>query len=103
MPAINMSVEHGRTMPEARAALRAAVEQTTGRFGALVRRVEWTPAGDAVNVTGIGFAVEMVVDEKAVHVTGTLPGFGGLLGGPFATGLKQIVQKVFQQRLTGGR
>jgi hypothetical protein len=35
-------------------------------------------------------------------VTGELPALGGLLGGPFAAGPKQIVQRVFQKRLGGG-
>ena len=52
-----------------------------------------------VRLDGVGFWVEMRVDAEAVHVSGDLPVLGGLLGGPMATGLKQIVQRTFQKEL----
>ena len=101
MPAINLSIDHGRELPDARTCLRAAVEQTCGRFGKLVRQVDWSPHGDAVKVVGVGFQVDMHLDAKQVHVAGTLPGLGGLLASPMVAGLKQIVQRAFQRKLTG--
>jgi hypothetical protein len=101
MPAINLSLEHGRSLDDARDCLRAAVRQTTGRFAALVRRTDWAADGRSVRVAGVGFAVDMRVDATHVHLSGDLPGLGGLLGGPVAAGLKQIVQRVFQKRLGG--
>lgn len=101
MPVISMAVEHGRDATEARAGLRTAVEQTVGRFGPLVRRVDWSAAGDAVRVTGAGFTVDIVVDATHVRVTGDLAGLGGMLAGPVVAGLKQIVQRVFAKKLPG--
>jgi hypothetical protein len=40
-----------------------------------------------------GFWIEMWVDAFEVHATGAIPIPGGLLGGPLASGLKQIVQQ----------
>jgi len=37
----------------------------------------------------------MWVDAFEVHATGAIPILGGLLGGPLASGLKQIVQQTF--------
>ena len=102
MPPMNLSLEHGREMAEARSLLRTAVDQTTAKFGALVRRTDWAGDGSSVKVIGVGFTVEMRVDAKHVHVTGDLPALGGLLGSPMAAGLKQIVQRVFQKKLGGG-
>ena len=101
MPAISMAVEHARDPADARAALRAAVEQTVGRFGPLIRRVDWSPAGDAVRVTGMGFTADIAVDATHVRVSGDLAGAGGMLAGPVVAGLKQIVQKVFAKKLPG--
>jgi hypothetical protein len=101
MPAINLSLEHGRSLDEAKVVLRSATELTCARFGLLVRRTEWAPAGDAVVVTGIGFRVDMKVDAKQVHVTGDLPSLGGILNSPVVGGIKQIVTQAFRKRLGG--
>jgi hypothetical protein len=101
MPAINLAVDHGRTVTEARDCLRSAVGQTCGRFGKLVRRVDWSVDGDAVTVVGVGFQIDMRVDAKQVHVVGTLPGLGGVLAGPVAAGFRQIVDRVFRKTLPG--
>jgi hypothetical protein len=47
----------------------------------------------------MGLWVEMWVDTRDVHVTADIPGVGGLLAGPLATELKQLVQQTFQKRL----
>jgi hypothetical protein len=67
MAAINLSVEHGRDFDDAKGRLRTAVEQTTGRFAALVRRTDWAADGQSVRVAGVGFTVDMRVD--ATHAT----------------------------------
>ena len=41
----------------------------------------------------------MCFDAHAVHATGDVAILGGLLGGPLASGLKQIVQQIFQKQL----
>ena len=41
----------------------------------------------------------MWVDAQNAHATGDIPILGQLLGGPLASGLKQIVQQAFQKKL----
>ena len=41
----------------------------------------------------------MWVDAQVIHVTGDLPGLGGLLGGPLAAGLRQLVERTFRKQL----
>src|SRR4051794_9232758 len=98
MPLINLSVKHNRTLEEAHGRLETAVQEVSGQFGTLVRRVEWAADRSRVRMEGAGFWVEMWVDAQEVHATGDIPLLGGLLGGPLATGLKQIVQQTFQKR-----
>jgi hypothetical protein len=99
MPLINLTVRHGRTLEEASRRLETAVNEVSGRFGALVRRVDWAADRNRVKVEGVGLWVEMWVDAEAVHATGDIPILGGLLGSQFASGLNQIVQQTFQKRL----
>ncbi len=99
MPLLNLTVQHGRTLDDASRGLELAVQQVSGQFGTLVRRVEWAPDRHRVKLEGVGFWVEMWVDAQAVHATGDVPILGGLLGGQFASGLKQIVQQIFQKKL----
>lgn len=99
MSSLNLTVQHGRTLEEASRGLEMAVDQVSGQFGALVRRVEWAADRHRVKLEGVGFRVEMWVDAQAVHATGDIPILGGLLGSPLASGLKQIVQQAFQKKL----
>lgn len=100
MSQIHLSIKHGRSLEDARARLREAVEQVRQRFPMMVQRVDWAASGDAVQVAGTGFSIDMRVDPQDLHVDGNLTFLGGLLSGPFTTGLKQIVQKTFAKRLT---
>jgi hypothetical protein len=52
-----------------------------------------------VKLEGVGARIEMWVDAQVVHMTGDLPGLGGLLGGPLASGLKQILNQAFRKQL----
>jgi len=99
MPLLNLTVQHGRTLDDARRGLETAVDRVSRQFGALVRRVEWASNRDRVKLEGVGFWVEMWVDTQAVHATGDIPMLGGLLGSQLAEGLKQIVQQSFQKKL----
>ena len=99
MPLINLTVAHGRTLEEARQRLETAVHQISGQFGAVIRRVEWAPDRHRVTLEGTGVRVEMWVDARDVHAVGDIPIIGALLGGPLASGLKQIVQQTFQKQL----
>ena len=99
MPLINLSVQHGRTLEEARKGLEMAVDKVHSQFGALVRHVGWSADRGRVRLDGTGFWVELWVDARQVHASGDIPLLAGLLGSPVATGLKQILQQTFQKPL----
>jgi putative polyhydroxyalkanoic acid system protein len=99
MTLLSLTVQHGRTKPEAAQRLDAAVREVSTRFGSLVRRVEWAAERDRVKLEGVGFAIEMWVDDRVVHVTGDIPLLGRLLGSPVASQVKAIVERTFQKRL----
>ena len=98
MPSINLTVAHGLTLDEARSRLERAVGEVSGRFPG-IRRVEWTVDRTRVKLEGAGAWVEMWVDAQNVHATGDILILGELFGGRLTSGLKQIVQQVFQKRL----
>jgi hypothetical protein len=100
MPLINLTLEHGRTLEEARRHLETAVHQISGQFGSLVRRVAWDADRSRVKLEGVGFWIEMAVDAQVVHATGDVPILGGLLGSSLSSGLKQILQVTFRKKLT---
>ena len=97
MPLIEVTVQHGRTVDEARRRLETAVDEISRRFGAVVRRVDWAQDRNRVMLTGVGFWVEMQLDDRAVHVKADVAGLGSLLGAPLASGLKQIVEQTFRK------
>jgi Putative polyhydroxyalkanoic acid system protein (PHA_gran_rgn) len=99
MPLINLTLEHGRTLEEARRHLETAVHQISGQFGSVVWRVDWEADRSRVKLEGVGFWLEMSVDAQVVHATGDVPILGGILGSSLASGLKQILQLTFQKKL----
>jgi hypothetical protein len=100
MPLINLSLEHGCTLPEARTSLEKAVNDLQGTFGAMVQRATWNGDRDRVRIDGSGFWVEMSVDARHVHATGDIPFLAGLLSGPLGGGLKRILEQRFKKQLT---
>ena len=50
-----------------------------------------------MKLEGAGVWVEMWVAAQSTHPTGVILILGELLGGPLASGLKQIVQQAFQR------
>jgi Putative polyhydroxyalkanoic acid system protein (PHA_gran_rgn) len=99
MPLINLSVRHGRTLEEARSHLKTAVDKAHSQFGTLVRQVAWSADHSHVRLDGVGFWVEMWVDDRDVHAAGDIPLLAGLLGSPVAGSLKQILEQTFQKKL----
>jgi hypothetical protein len=99
MPLINLSLEHGRTLDEARASLERAVSDVQGMLGAMIQRASWTGDRNRVKIDGSGFWVEMSVDDRQVHATGDMPFLGALLSGPLGGGLKQILELRFKKQL----
>jgi hypothetical protein len=99
MPVIELTVQHGRTLDEARRRLETAVDEISDRFRTVVQRVEWASDRNRVMLNGVGFWVEMQVDARAVHAKADLSILRGLLGAPLVSGLKQIIQDAFQKKL----
>jgi hypothetical protein len=99
MPLINLSVQHGRTLEEARKSLETAVDKVQSQFGGMVSQVAWSADRRRVRLDGVGFWAELWVDAREVHASGDIPLLGRLLGSPVATGLKQILQQTFQKPL----
>jgi Putative polyhydroxyalkanoic acid system protein (PHA_gran_rgn) len=100
MPLINLSVQHGQSLEEARNRLETAVHKVMSQFGALVRQVAWSADHSRVRLDGRGFWLELWVDAQDVHATGDIPLLGALLGSPIASGVKQILQQTFRKQLT---
>ena len=97
---ITLSVKHGRTLDDARQRLEMTVNQVQSQFATMVDRTEWSSDRNTVRLVGKGFWVEMRVDPTDVHINGDIPILGKLLGGPLTAGLKKIVEKNFQKKLT---
>jgi hypothetical protein len=100
MPLINLSVQHGQRLEEARSHLEMAVHKVMSQFGPLVRQVEWSADRNRVRLDGREFWVELWVDTRDVHATGDIPMLGTLLGSAVPTGLRQILQQTFRKQLT---
>jgi hypothetical protein len=98
MPLISVTVAHHQTLDEARRRLEKAVQEVSERVGGLAR-VEWSADRSRVKLTGIAGWVEMWLDDRDVHATADIPILGGLLSGPLASNLKQIVQQTFRKEL----
>jgi hypothetical protein len=101
MSLLTLSVQHRQTVDEARSRLETAVHELTNRFGTLVTRVEWSPDHNQVRLEGIGFWIELRVDEHAVYVSADFPVLGRLFGGSVSTRLQEILQRTFQPKLPG--
>jgi hypothetical protein len=99
MSDINLTIKHGRTLEEARAALAEAVGQAQARFGPALQRVDWSADRSSVHLAGPGFEVDTWVDAQEVHLSGKIP-LLGLLGALIVSSLKGIVERSFHKRLT---
>jgi hypothetical protein len=97
MPRVSLSLAHGRSQEEARRRLETVVNEISKRLG--IRDIEWSAERNRVKLEGSGARIEMWVDPQDVHVTGDIPVLAGLLGGPFTSGLRQILDQTFRKRL----
>lgn len=97
MSAIDLTFEHGRTLPEARAQLERAVAEATGVLGSFVLATEWNPDRTAARIRGNGFHVDIQVDATHVRVQADLP----LLGRFLMPAVKGVLEKAFQKKLPG--
>jgi hypothetical protein len=99
MPLIDLRLQHGQTLEEARRRLEIAVSEVNARFRSMIRRAEWAADRSRVKLDGVGFWLEMSVDAQILHATGDIPILGRLLGSPLISSLKQIVERTFQKKL----
>lgn len=99
MPLIDLTLQHGQSLEEARRRLEAAVSQVNATFGSMIQRVEWAADRSRVKLNGLGFWIEMSVDALIFHATGDVPILGQLLSGQMTSGLKQIIERTFQKKL----
>jgi hypothetical protein len=99
MPMIDLTLQHGQTLEEARRRLETTVNEVNARFGSMIRRAEWAADRSRVKLDGVGFWVEMSVDAQALRATGDIPILGRLLGDQATSGLRQIIRQTFQQKL----
>ena len=99
MPLIDLTLQHGRTLDDARKHLETTVSEVNAQFGSMIRRVEWATDRSRVKLDGVGFWVEMSVDAQVLHAKGDIPILGRLLGGQMTSGLRQIIERTFQKKL----
>ena len=99
MSLIDLRVQHGQTIDEARRRLQTTSDQIHRQFGAVIRSASWSPERDRVRLEGVGFWVEMAVDAQTLHATGDIAFLGRLLGDQMRTGLRQILERTFQKSL----
>ena len=98
-PLIDLTLQHGQSLDEARQRLGRTVDEVSARFGAMIQRVEWAADRNRVKLTGVGFWLEMSVDAVELHATGDIPILGRLLSGRLNSGLRQILERTFQKKL----
>ena len=99
MPLIDLTLQHGQTLEEARQRLERTVDDVTATFRSMIQRIDWAADCRQVKLEGVGFWVEMSVDAQVFHATGDIPMLGRLLGGQTVSGLRQIVERIFQKKL----
>ena len=92
MPAVSMSFEHGQTPDVARARFREGIDRAKASFGMWVRQVDWSEDHSSAHLTGPGFALDMTVDDRHVHVKGGVPIPPIMLEGP----VRRFLQQTFK-------
>lgn len=99
MPAFRFAIQHEQGLDEAQRRLEQAVIEAAGRFGPMIRRVDWSDDRRSVTLAGTGFHVNLTVDPTELHVAGDFGLLGALASNPMVGGLKQVVQQAFRKPL----
>ena len=100
MSLISFSIQHGRTLADARAQLAQTVSEAQSKFGAVLPRADWNDDRSRVVLIGTGFEIEVWVDDSQVHLRGDIPILGKLLGNKLISGIKGLLEHDFK-RLKG--
>jgi len=96
---IDLRLQHGQTIDEARRRLHSAVDEVHRQFGATIRSTTWSADRDRVKLDGVGFWVEMAIDAHILHAKGDIALLGQLLGGQMRAGLSRILERTFHKSL----
>ena len=72
---MNLSFDHGQAWDAARANFETGLTRAAARYGMWIRRVEWLDDRTSARLTGPGYSVVVTLDERQVHVVGTVPFF----------------------------
>ena len=99
MPLISFTLQHGRTLDDAKRRLELAVDRMSRQSGPLVKRVEWNDDRDRVKLHGVGFWAELWVDAISVYATGDIPMLASLLGDQFGSALRRVLEQTFPKKL----
>jgi len=96
---IDLKLQHGQTVNDARRRLQSTVDEVQRQFGSAIRSATWSPERDQVKLEGVGFWLELAVDAHTLHAKGDIAFLGQLLGGQMRAGLDRILERTFQKRL----
>jgi hypothetical protein len=73
MAHIDLAVEHGQSLESASRKLQAGVNATRLRFGAWIRRIDWSDSDHRADIVGPGFEIRVWVDERELRLEGKVP------------------------------
>jgi len=73
MAKLNLALDHGQTLAEARVKFERAISAAQDRFVTWIQRADWSEDRGSVRMTGPGFDVELSYDDQKVYARGTVP------------------------------
>jgi Putative polyhydroxyalkanoic acid system protein (PHA_gran_rgn) len=91
MAKLNLALDHGQTLAEARANFERAISAAQDRFGAWIQRADWSEDRSSVRMTGPGFDVELSYDAQKVYARGTVPLAFKLMEGSIKSFIRQAL------------
>ncbi len=107
MPLVNLAIQHGRTMSEARSNIENAGSVLLATRDRPIPHVVWGADRDRIRIEGAGFWVETRVDNchvhangNLVHANGDLPMVAGLLDRGLTDGIEPALPARFPKKLT---
>jgi len=100
MSLVNLSLQHGSTLAEARSQLGRSMAEMQRRFGPFLSRTTWSDDNTRVLLVGTGCEIEVWVDAAQIHLRGDIPLLAKLFGDKLIGGIKTLLEQDFQKRLT---
>lgn len=93
MAAVNMSIKHHQTWDEARSNFVRGITAAEVHYGRYIKKVEWSEDRTSAKLSGIGYHVDIRLDEESVHAVGHVPFFVKLLEPQARKFIEQTLQK----------